>query len=70
MAFLERLQMIIDADASGAAREFGKLGNSAEKDLTKATKGLDKVSGKMVSVGSAVALETRVSKFDSSHSQI
>ena len=56
MAFLERLQMIIDADASGAAREFGKLGNSAEKDLTKATKGLDKVSGKMVSVGSAVAL--------------
>jgi hypothetical protein len=56
MAFLEKLQILISADASGAAREFNKLGDAANKDLAKASGGLDKVSGKMVSVGSAVAL--------------
>ena len=56
MALLEQLKILITADAAGAAREFNKLGDAADKDLTKATRGLDKMSNKMVSVGSAVAV--------------
>ena len=56
MAFLERLQMIIDADASGAAREFKKMGNTADRELGKTTKSLDKLSSKLTSVGTGALL--------------
>ena len=56
MAFLERLQMIIDADASGAAREFKKMGTTADRELGKTTKSLDKLSSKLTSVGTGAVL--------------
>ena len=56
MAFLERLQMIIDADASGAAREFKKMGNTADRELGKTTKSLDKLSSKLTSIGTGALL--------------
>jgi len=56
VAFLERLQMIIDADASGAAREFKKMGTTADRELGKTTKSLDKLSSKLTSVGTGAVL--------------
>ncbi len=56
MAFLERLQMIIDADASGAAREFKKMGTTADRELGKTTRSLDKLSSKLTSVGTGAVL--------------
>ena len=56
MAFLERLQMIIDADASGAAREFKKMGTVADRELGKTTKSLDKLGSKLTSVGTGALL--------------
>ena len=68
MAFLERLQMIIDADASGAAREFKKMGTTADRELSKTTRSLDKLSSKLTSVGTGAllaggALAVGLSKF-------
>ena len=68
MAFLERLQMIIDADASGAAREFKKMGNTADRELGKTTKSLDQLSSKLTSIGTGAllaggALAVGLSKF-------
>ena len=56
MAFLERLQMIIDADASGAAREFKKVGNTADRELGKATKSIDKMGSKLTSFGAGAVV--------------
>ena len=56
MAFLERLQMIIDADASGAAREFKKMGNTADRELGKATKSMDRMSAKLTSFGAGAVV--------------
>jgi hypothetical protein len=48
--------MIIDADASGAAREFKKMGTTADRELGKTTKSLDKLSSKLTSVGTGALL--------------
>ena len=48
--------MIIDADASGAAREFKKMGTTADRELSKTTRSLDKLSSKLTSVGTGALL--------------
>ena len=60
--------MIIDADASGAAREFKKMGTTADRELSKTTRSLDKLSSKLTSVGTGAllaggALAVGLSKF-------
>ena len=60
--------MIIDADASGAAREFKKMGNTADRELGKTTKSLDQLSSKLTSIGTGAllaggALAVGLSKF-------
>jgi hypothetical protein len=56
MALMEKLQMLITADAGGAIREFKKVGNTADKDLGKATKSIDRMSSKMMSLGSGAVI--------------
>ena len=56
MAFLERLQMVIDADAGGAVREFKKIGNVADKELGKATKSMDRMGAKLTSFGAGAVV--------------
>ena len=56
MALMEKLQMLITADAGGAIREFKKVGNAADKDLGKATKSIDRMSSKMMSLGSGAVV--------------
>lgn len=56
MAFLERLQILIDADAGGAVREFKKVGNTADRELGKATKSLDRMSSKLTSFGAGAVV--------------
>ena len=48
--------MIIDADASGAAREFKKIGNTADRELGKATKSMDRMSSKLTSFGAGAVV--------------
>jgi len=56
VAFLERLQILIDADAGGAVREFKKVGNVADKELGKATKSMDRMSAKLTSFGAGAVV--------------
>jgi hypothetical protein len=56
VALLERLQILIDADASGAVREFKKIGNTADRELGKATKSMDKMSAKLTSFGAGAVV--------------
>jgi hypothetical protein len=56
MSFTEKLQILISADAGGAVKEFKKLGNAADKDLGKATGSIDRMSSKMVSLGSGAVV--------------
>ena len=56
MALLERLQILIDADASGAVREFKKVGNTADRELGKATKSMDRMSAKLTSFGAGAVV--------------
>lgn len=56
MALLERLQILIDADASGAVREFKKIGNTADRELGKATKSMDRMSAKLTSFGAGAVV--------------
>ena len=51
MAFLERLQIIIDADSKGAVREFKQIGNTADRELAKTRKGLDGLANSLTSFG-------------------
>lgn len=51
MALLERLQILIDADAKGAIREFDKIGDRAEKAASKAEDKFAKVGSKLTSLG-------------------
>ncbi|NBW09911.1 MAG: hypothetical protein EBR82_17985 [Caulobacteraceae bacterium] len=53
MALLERLQILVDANADGAIREFQKVGASADRDLGKAENKLDKLGGQLTKFGSA-----------------
>ena len=56
MALMEKLQMLITADAGGAIREFKKVGNAADKDLGRATGSVDRMSSKMMSLGSGAVV--------------
>ena len=56
MALLERLQILIDADASGAVREFKKVGTSADRELGKATKSMDRMGSKLTSFGAGAVV--------------
>ena len=56
MALLERLQILIDADAQGAIREFDKVGKEAAKASKKTDDKFKKLSGTLTNVGSGVAL--------------
>jgi hypothetical protein len=56
VALLERLQILIDADASGAVREFKKIGNTADRELGKATKSMDRMSSKLTSFGAGAVV--------------
>lgn len=54
MALLERLAILITADASGAINEFKKTAASAEADLKKAGDASNNFSGQMTKVGAAM----------------
>jgi len=56
VALLERLQILIDADAGGAVREFKKIGNTADRELGKATKSMDRMSAKLTSFGAGAVV--------------
>ena len=56
MALLERLQILIDADAKGAVREFDKAGAAADRLDAKLEKGSAKTSARLQSIGSKTAI--------------
>jgi len=56
VALLERLQILIDADAKGAVREFDKAGAAADKLDAKLEKGSAKTSARLQSIGSRTAI--------------
>ena len=56
MALLERLQILIDADAKGAVREFDKAGAAADKLDAKLEKGSAKTSARLTSIGTKAAI--------------
>jgi len=56
MALMEKLQMLITADAGGAIREFKKVGNAADKDLGRATGSAERMSSKMMSMGAGAVV--------------
>lgn len=47
----ERLAFLISANADQAIRAFDKTANSAQKEMTKATKSIDQVAGSMTRLG-------------------
>ena len=51
MALNERLELLITANGSAAVREFGKVGDAADKELKKTQGSLDKTANTMTSVG-------------------
>jgi hypothetical protein len=53
---MEKLQILITADSGGAIREFKKVGTTADKELGKATGSVDRISSKMMSMGSAAVI--------------
>jgi DNA-binding transcriptional MerR regulator len=56
VALLERLQILIDADAKGAVREFGKAGQAADRLDAKLEKGAAKTSAKLTSIGTKAVI--------------
>ena len=53
---LEQLRIIVSADSKGAQKEFEQLGQKAERELGKAERSTEILSGKLQSIGSTVAL--------------
>ena len=51
MALLERLQILIDADAKGAVREFDRAGAAADRLDARLEKGAAKTSARLTSIG-------------------
>jgi hypothetical protein len=51
VALLERLQILIDADAKGAVREFDKAGQAADRLDAKLEAGAAKTSARLTSIG-------------------
>lgn len=56
MALTERLQIIVTADGKGAAREFQKIGATAERELGRTDDKIRKMSSGLVSSGTQIAL--------------
>lgn len=56
MALLERLQILIDADAKGAVREFDKAGAAADRLDAKLEKGAEKTAARLTSIGTKAAI--------------
>lgn len=56
MSLMEKLQILITADSGGAIREFKKVGTTADKELGKATGSVDRMSSKMMSMGSGAVV--------------
>lgn len=56
MALLERLQILIDADAKGAVRELDKAGTAADRLDAKLEKGAAKTSARLTSIGTKAAI--------------
>ena len=56
MSLMEKLQILITADSGGAIREFKKVGTTADKELGKATGSVDRISSRMMSMGSAAVI--------------
>ena len=56
MALLERLQILIDADAKGAVREFDKAGQAADRLDAQLEKGAAKTSAKLTSIGTKAVI--------------
>ena len=60
MALTERLQILVTADAKGAAREFDKIGAAADKNLGKTEDRLTKLSAGLTSFGTQAVLAAGV----------
>ena len=56
MASTELLQIIIKADANSAVASFEKLGKAAEVDGAKAEASIERISGKMISMGATTTV--------------
>ena len=56
MALLERLQILIDADAKGAVREFDKAGQAADRLDAKLESGAAKTSARLTSIGTKAVI--------------
>jgi hypothetical protein len=54
MSAVERLAILVTADGGGAVREFGKVGQAAERDLGKAESRADKLGSRMTSAGAVM----------------
>lgn len=56
MALLERLQILIDADAAGALREFDKAGKAADKLDARLKGGSEKTAARLQSIGTKAVI--------------
>jgi hypothetical protein len=56
VALLERLQILIDADAKGAVRELDKAGTAADRLDAKLERGAEKTSARLTSIGTKAAI--------------
>jgi hypothetical protein len=54
MALLERLQILVDGNASGAIREFQKVGAAADRELGRTEDKLAKISNQLTSFGTGL----------------
>jgi hypothetical protein len=54
MALLERLQILVDGNASGAIREFQKVGAAADRELGRTEDKLLKISNQLTSFGTGL----------------
>lgn len=54
MSAVERLAILVTADGGGAIREFGKVGDAADRELGRAETGAERLGGKMTSAGAVM----------------
>jgi hypothetical protein len=60
MALLERLQILVDGNASGAIREFQKVGAAADRELGRTEDKLQRLSGQLTSFGTGLVAGSAV----------
>jgi hypothetical protein len=60
MALLERLQILVDGNASGAIREFQKVGATADRELGRTEDKLDKISNQLTKFGTGLVTGSAV----------